>query len=196
MKRSQTCSKTQLNRQGVSKGEFYLYTHRLGLVESNLLELLRSLHTIKIYLPSKTELVPAPKASSHLGAFGMLMSSSTSVVVQDPSAPTPHVVHHDSVMIPEGFNCGSCWPATDGSLVYLLARTEHQSVAVLGAHTSWVLVYDWKTGRGLRIRLPEVPPRQTFAFLMYRLTPKDTRKVVGGRSQGLDIRPSYKTGGI
>lgn len=116
----------------------------------------RSLHVVKIHLPFKTELVPIPKASSYLGAFGTLMSSSASPFAQDPSAPAPRAVHHDSVKIPKGFDCGLCRPATDGSLVYLLARTKQQSASALGIYVFWVFVYDWKTERGLQIRLPEV----------------------------------------
>ena len=134
--------------------------HAVCLMESILPESLRSLHTIKIFLPSKIELTPAPKTSSYLGAFGTLMSFNMAPVVQDPSAPAPCVVHHDSVVIPKGFNCGLCRPATDGSLVYLLARTKERSVLPLGAYTFWVFVYDWKTKRGLQIRLPEVFPRR------------------------------------
>ena len=86
------------------------------------------------------------------------MSSSLSSVAHVPSAPAPRVVYHDSVNIPKGFNCGLCRPATDGSLVYLLARTKEQFRMGLGAYTFWVFVYDWKTGRGLQLRLPEVLP--------------------------------------
>ena len=132
----------------------------VGLMESVSPESFRSLHTIRIYLPSKAELVPVPKASSYLGALGTLMSPSTTPVIQDPSAPAPRVVYHHSVMIPEGFNCGLCRPATDGSLVYLLARTKQRLVLALGAYTFWVFVYDWKTGHGIQIRLPEVFPRK------------------------------------
>ncbi|KAF9643606.1 hypothetical protein BDM02DRAFT_3191403 [Thelephora ganbajun] len=114
-----------------------------------------SLHTIKIYLPSKTELVPVPKTPSYLGALGTLISSNTPPVLQNPLVPAPRVVHHDSVKIPRGFNCGLCRPATDGSLVYLLARTKQRFIMALGAYAFWVFVYDWKTGRGLQIRLPE-----------------------------------------
>jgi len=163
--------------------------------ESALPEPFRSLHTIKIYLPSKKELVPIPKASSYLGAFGTLMSSSTPPVCLDPSAPAPRVVHHESVKIPKGFRCGLCRPATDGSLVYLLARTKQRLMA-LSAYTFWVFVYDWKTGRGLQIRLPEVSPRKPFAFSLYHLTSSLIRKVAGGRLRGRATRSSYKTGGI
>jgi len=114
-----------------------------------------SLHTIKIYLPSKTELIPVLKSASYRGAFGTLLSSSAPLIVQDPSTPAPRVVHHDSVKIPKGFNCGLCRPATDGCLVYLLARTKERFTMTLGTYTFWVFVYDWKTGRGLQIRLPE-----------------------------------------
>ena len=156
----------------------------------------RSLHTIKIYLPSKTELVPIPKAPSYLGAFGTLMSSGTPPVVQDPSAPAPRVVNHDCVKIPKGFNCGLCRPATDGSLVYLLARIRHRLVFAHGAYTFWVFVYDWKTRRGLQIRLPEVSSLQTFVFPLCRLTSRILRKGVGGRLRGQDTRSSSKTGGM
>jgi len=124
------------------------------------------------------------------------MSSGTSSVVQDLSAPAPRVIHNDSVDIPKGFNCGLCRPATDGSLVYLLARTKERFIMGLGAYTFWVFVYDWKTGRGFQLRLPEVFTRKLFAFSLYRLTLRITRMVVGGKSRGRDTRLSYKTGGI
>jgi len=196
MERLQTCSIIRLNQQGLTRSEFYPYMRAVDLVESILPKSFRALHTIKIYLPSKTELVPVPKASSYLGAFGILISSNTALVVQDPSAPAPRVVHHDSVMIPKGFNCGLCRPATDGSLVYLLARTKQQSDLALGGYIFWVFVYDWKSRHGLRVRLPEVFPRQILAFSLYKLTSINIRKVAGGRSWGLDTRSSYKTGGI
>jgi len=121
-----------------------------------LTEPFRTLHTIKIYLPSKAELISIPKSASYLGAFGALVLCGTPPIIQDPSAPAPRVVHHDSVDIPKGFSCGLCRPATDGSLVYLLARTKERFTMSLGAYTFWVFVYDWKTGRGFQIRLPEV----------------------------------------
>lgn len=151
---------------------------------------LRSLHTVKIYLPSRTELVPIPKVMS-----SRLRLPSTSSVVQSPSAPAPRVVHHDSVEIPKEFDCGVCRPATDGSLVYLLARTKERFIAAPGAYTFWVFVYDWKIGRGLRMRLPEVF-QKTFAFSLYRLTPRAFRMVVGGKLWDQDTRLSFKTGGI
>ena len=157
MERLPTCSRVRLNQQGFTRSEFM---RAVGLMESVSPESFRSLHTIRIYLPSKAELVPVPKASSYLGALGTLMSPSTTPVIQDPSAPAPRVVYHHSVMIPEGFNCGLCRPATDGSLVYLLARTKQRLVLALGAYTFWVFVYDWKTGHGIQIRLPEVFPRK------------------------------------
>ena len=116
----------------------------------------------------------------------MLRSPNTSPVVQDPSAPAPRVVHHESVEIPKGFNCGLCRPATDGSLVYLLARTKERFIAALGAYTFWVFVYDWKTGRGLQMRLPEVFPWKTFAFPLYRLNLRINRMAVGAKLRGLD----------
>ena len=115
---------------------------------------------IKVYLPPKTELVPVPKATSYLGPFGTLISSSPSPVVQDPSAPSPRVIHHSRVNIPRGFNCGLCRPATDGSLVYLLARQKHQNMMIMGIYAFWVFVYDWRAGRGFQIRLPEVFSRK------------------------------------
>ena len=155
----------------------------------------RSLHMIKIYLPSKIELIPIPKTTSYLGAFGSLMSSgTTSSVVQDPSAPAPSVVHYDGVDIPKGFNCGLCRPATDGPLVYLLARTKERFIMGLGAYTLWVFVYNWKTGHGLQLRLPEVFPQETFTFSPYRLTLRIIRMAVGGRLRDRDTRLSYKTG--
>jgi len=162
--------------------------HAVDLVESILPKSFRALHTIKIYLPSKTELVPVPRASSYLGAFGTLMSSNTTPVVQDPSAPAPRVVHHDSVMIPKGYNCGLCRPATDGSLVYLLAQTKQRLFLALGGYIFWVFVYDWKTRHGLRVPLPEVFPRKFFAFSLYQLTSRNIRRVAGGRSWGRDTR--------
>lgn len=131
------------------------FIHIASLGESVLPGPFRTLHTIKIYLPSKAELVPVPKTTSYLGVLGTLISSTPSVV-QYSSTPPPRVVHHDSVTIPKGFNCGLCRPATDGSLVYLLARTRQRFALTLTAYVFWVFVYDWKTGCGLRIRLPEV----------------------------------------
>lgn len=114
-----------------------------------------TLQTIKIHLPPKTELTPVQKPGSYFGAFGTLISSSPSTVVQDPSAPAPRVVHHNRVVIPKGFNCGLCRPATDGSLVYLLARKKQQDAVALGMYAFWIFVFDWRTRRGFRIRLPE-----------------------------------------
>ena len=116
----------------------------------------RNLQAIKIYLPPKTELVPVPKAASYRGAFGTLISSNTPPVTQDPSAPAPRVVHHNRVDVPKGFNCGLCRPATDGSLVYLLARRKQQGMTTLNSYAFWVFVYDWRASRGFQIRLPEV----------------------------------------
>jgi len=174
---------------------FFLHVHDV-LAEEYLPLHFRSLHTIKIYLPAKAELVPIPKSTSYLGAFGTLMSSSPSSVVQDPSAPAPRVVYHDDVDIPKGFNCGLCRPATDGSLVYLLSRNKERFHMGLGAYTFWVFVYDWKTRRGFQLRLPEVLPWETLALSPYRLTLRIIRMVVGGRLRGRDTRLSYKTGGI
>ncbi|KAF9777866.1 hypothetical protein BJ322DRAFT_1094779 [Thelephora terrestris] len=114
-----------------------------------------NLEAIKIYLPPKTELIPVPKATSYLGAFGTLISSNTPPVIQDPTAPAPRAVHHDRVTIPKGFNCGLCRPATDGSLVYLLARRRQQGTMPLNSYAFWVFVYDWKARRGFQIRLPQ-----------------------------------------
>lgn len=196
MERLPPYSRVWLDLQTAIKSEFSARTHTACLVECTLSESFRSLHTIKIHLPPKTELVPTPKASSYLGAFGTLMSSSTSSVTQDPSAPAPRVVHHDSVKIPKGFNCGLCRPATDGSLVYLLARAKQRSTLALGAYAFWVFVYDWKAGHGLQINLPEVFPRHTLAFSLYRLTSRVIGRVVGGKSRDRDTRSFCKTGGI
>jgi len=124
------------------------------------------------------------------------MASSPPPIVQDPSAPAPRVVYHDNVDIPKGFNCGLCRPATDGSLVYLLSRTKERSNVGPGVYTFWVFVYDWKTRRGLQLRLPEVFPWETLALSPYQLTIRIIRMAVGGRLRGQDTRSSYKTGGI
>ena len=154
MERFPTCC-VRLNQQRFTKSEFHPRTRVASLGEFVLPEPSRTLHTIKIYLPSKAELVPVAKTTSYLGALGTLMSGTPSVV-QGSSNPPPRVVHRDSVMIPKGFNCGLCRPATDGTLVYLLARTRQRFVLSLSAYVFWVFVYDWKTGRGLQVRLPEV----------------------------------------
>lgn len=126
----------------------------------------RTLQMIKIYLPPKTELVPIPKAVSYLGPFGTLISSSPPPVPQDPSAPSPRIVHHSRVNIPKGLNFELCRPATDGSLVYLLARQRQRNAIVVGTFVFWVLVYDWRTRRGFQIRLPEVFSQQNLTFVL------------------------------
>jgi hypothetical protein len=90
------------------------------------------------------------------------MSSSAPPVVQDPSAAAPRVINHDRTNITKGFNCGLSRPATDGSLVYLLARKKHQFIMAIGTYAFWVFVYDWKARRGFRIPLPEVFPPPIF----------------------------------
>lgn len=127
-----------------------------GSTTSVLPEPSRTLQKIKIYLPFKTELVPIPKTTSYRGAFGALISSSPPPVVQDPSAVAPRVAHHDRIIIPKGFNCAICRPATDGSQVYLLARKKHQPDIPLGTYIFWVFLFNWKTRRRIQIRLPEV----------------------------------------
>jgi hypothetical protein len=158
-------SKTYPDTQGVIKSESpAVYSDLWG--KSVLLEPSRNLEAIKIYLPPKTELIPVPKATSYLGAFGTLISSNTPPVIQDPTAPAPRAVHHDRVTIPKGFNCGLCRPATDGSLVYLLARRRQQGTMPLNSYAFWVFIYDWKARRGFQIRLPQVPPVQNLALLL------------------------------
>lgn len=166
----------------------------VGFAKSTLLKPFRSLHTIKIFLPSKKELAPVPRTAPHRGALGTLKTPSASPVVQDPSAPAPRVVHHDSVEIPEGFNCGLCRPATDGPLVYLLARTKERFFMALGAYTFWIFVYNWKTGHGLQMRLPEVFFKKAFTFLPFRLMLRIARMAVGGRLRGRDTQSSSKIG--
>ena len=158
-------------------------------------ELPRTLQTIKIYLPPKTELVPVPKAASYLGPFGTLISSSAPPVLQGPSAPAPRVVHHNRVSIPKGFNCGLCRPATDGSLVYLLARQKHQNMMTIGIYAFWVFVYDWKTRRGFQIRLPEVFFSAKY-FTLFPLISRIIRGVAGVSLPDRDTLSSYKTGRI
>jgi hypothetical protein len=152
-----------LDLQGVTKSEPPL-PHMSVQQPDGKHEHPRTLQTIKIYLPPRTELVPIPKAASYLGPFGTLISSSLPPVVQDRSAPSPRVVHHDRVDIPRGFNCGLCRPATDGSLVYLLVRQKHQDMRIIGIYAFWVFVYDWRARRGFQIRLPEVFSPQSSHF--------------------------------
>lgn len=104
-----------------------------------------TLRTIKIYLPPKEELVPPPKAMSYLGTF--LRS-----VLSTPQIPAPRVVHHDGIDIPNGFICEPCPPATDGSLVYLLAQRKQEGP---DTNSFWVFVYDWGAKRGFQIHLPQ-----------------------------------------
>lgn len=156
----------------------------------------RTLQSIKIYLPPKSELVPVTKASSYLGPFGTLISSSSPPVFQDPSAPAPRVIYHNRINIPKGFNCGLCRPATDGPLVYLLARQKDQDgpMMALSTYAFWVFVYDWRARRGVQIRIPEVLSQQTLTFMLFPLTCRNIRGVLGVSLRGRDTPSSYKTG--